>query len=304
MRPVGARRDAAVEDDHGPPVGGAPDQAAKALLETQHGLRKRELQERVLELLAASPENWIARRSERQPGNENAGQRLARQVEPLPEAVGAAEHRFGQTYESLHQGPPAARAAALGQDLDALGRQVLTEPGRGLVELLHRRQQHQRPAGQPARGLRHDGDEALDEVVLGRGGQVVGVMPRFLQALELAHGGLSELHVVEDMRSRKHEMLARSTAVVALPGGSGTLEELLEAVTLKRLGIFLGPIIICNISNYYAPLLAQLAAAVSERFMDERHASMWQVVASVDEVLAALESAPPWPASALQFANL
>jgi uncharacterized protein (TIGR00730 family) len=145
---------------------------------------------------------------------------------------------------------------------------------------------------------------ALADGALARGGQVVGVMPRFLQALELAHGGLSELHVVEDMRSRKHEMLARSTAVVALPGGSGTLEELLEAVTLKRLGIFLGPIIICNISNYYAPLLAQFAAAVSERFMDERHASMWQVVASVDEVLPALESAPPWPASALQFANL
>lgn len=145
---------------------------------------------------------------------------------------------------------------------------------------------------------------ALADGALARGGQVVGVMPRFLQALELAHDGLSELQVVEDMRSRKHLMLARSTAVVALPGGSGTLEELLEAVTLKRLGIYLGPIIICNVRNYYAPLLAQFAAAVTERFMDERHASMWQVVADVEEVLSALESAPPWPASALEFANL
>jgi uncharacterized protein (TIGR00730 family) len=145
---------------------------------------------------------------------------------------------------------------------------------------------------------------ALADGALARGGQVVGVMPRFLQALELAHDGLSELHVVEDMRSRKHEMLARSSAVVALPGGSGTLEELLEAVTLKRLGIYLGPIIICNLRNYYAPLLVQFAAAVTERFMDERHLSMWQVVANVDEVLRALESAPPWPASALEFANL
>jgi len=74
---------------------------------------------------------------------------------------------------------------------------------------------------------------------LDNGGKVVGVIPKFMQELEWGYGGLTELHIVEDMRERKHRMLLGSDAVIALPGGSGTLEELLEAITLKRLGIYL-----------------------------------------------------------------
>lgn len=145
---------------------------------------------------------------------------------------------------------------------------------------------------------------ALADGALAAGGQVVGVMPRFLKDLEVSHGGLTELHVVEDMRTRKHLMLSRSGAVVALPGGSGTFEELLEAITLKRLGIFLGPIIIVNTRGFFAPLLAQFASAVQERFMDARHLSMWQVVEMPEQVLAALKSAPAWSAAARKFATL
>ena len=103
---------------------------------------------------------------------------------------------------------------------------------------------------------------------------------------------LSELHVVEDMRTRKHEMLTRASAVIALAGGTGTLEELLEAMTLKRLGLFLGPIVIVNTRGYYAPLLAQLASAIDGRFMDSRHGAMWSVVAEPDDVLPAGRSRP------------
>ncbi len=145
---------------------------------------------------------------------------------------------------------------------------------------------------------------ALADGALAAGGRVIGVMPRILRDLEVSHDGLSELHVVEDMRTRKHLMLSRSEAVVALPGGCGTFEELLEAMTLKRLGVFLGPIVIVNTRGYFGPLLAMLETAVRERFMDARHRSMWQVVTGPDEVIAALEAAPPWSAEARRFATV
>ena len=145
---------------------------------------------------------------------------------------------------------------------------------------------------------------ALADGALAAGGIVVGVMPQFLKDLEVAHAGISELRVVEDMRTRKHLMLSSSEAVVALPGGSGTFEELLEAITLKRLGVYLGPIVIVNTLGYFAPLLALFEAAVRERFMDARHLAMWQVVDSPEEVLAALDRAPSWDASARRFATL
>jgi hypothetical protein len=108
--------------------------------------------------------------------------------------------------------------------------------------------------------------------------------------------------VVDDMRMRKHEMLSRSRAVVALPGGSGTLEELFEAITLKRLGIYLHPIVLVNTRGFFEPLLALLESAVRERFMDARHLAMWQVVDEPERVPEALASAPAWSAEARRFA--
>jgi len=73
---------------------------------------------------------------------------------------------------------------------------------------------------------------------LANGGKVIGIMPRFMQELEWAHRQVTELRVVENMRERKHLMLTGSDAVIALPGGCGTLEELFETITLKRLAIY------------------------------------------------------------------
>ena len=143
---------------------------------------------------------------------------------------------------------------------------------------------------------------ALAEGALAAGGRIIGVIPKFMVELEWGHDDLTELHVVEDMRTRKHEMLARSSAVIALPGGTGTLEELFEAITLKRLGLFLGPIVIVNTRGYYDPLITQLASAIDERFMDGRHASMWTVVAGPDDVLPALDAAAAWGADSRDFA--
>jgi uncharacterized protein (TIGR00730 family) len=143
---------------------------------------------------------------------------------------------------------------------------------------------------------------ALATGALAAGGRIVGVIPKFMVDLEWGHDDLTELHVVEDMRTRKHEMLTRATAVVALPGGTGTLEELFEAVTLKRLGLYLGPIVIVNTRGYYDPLIAQLEAAIGERFMDGRHAAMWTVVAEPEDVLPAIESSASWGEDSRDFA--
>jgi uncharacterized protein (TIGR00730 family) len=145
---------------------------------------------------------------------------------------------------------------------------------------------------------------AVADGALSRGGRVLGVLPRFLSELEISHDGLTELQLVDDMRTRKHLMLSQSEAVVALPGGCGTFEELLEAITLKRLGIFLGPIVIVNTRDFYAPLLALFDAAIRERFMDERHRAIWQVVPDPESMLDALASAPPWSAEMRRYASI
>lgn len=143
---------------------------------------------------------------------------------------------------------------------------------------------------------------ALADGALSRSGRVVGILPRFMADLEWGHPGLTELKLVEDIRTRKHLMLTGAQAAIALPGGCGTLEELLEAITLKRLGLFLGPIVLVNTRGFFHPLLELLSRAVDERFMDQRHALMWQVVAQPEEVPDALERAPAWTAESRSFA--
>lgn len=143
---------------------------------------------------------------------------------------------------------------------------------------------------------------ALADGALSCGGRVVGVLPRFMADLEWGHRGLSELELVEDMRARKHLMLARSQAAVALPGGSGTLEELLETLTLKRLGLYLNPIVLVNTRGFFEPLIELLSHAVGERFMDPRHLDMWQLVSEPEQVPDAIDSAPEWSTAARSFA--
>ena len=144
----------------------------------------------------------------------------------------------------------------------------------------------------------------LAEGVLTKGGKIIGVIPRFMQELEWDHKGLTELQVAKNMRERKHIMLTDSDAAIALPGGSGTLEELMEAISLKRLGIYLKPIVLVNVKSFFDPLLSLLQRCIDERFMDERHAAMWQVAAGPDDILGAIHSAAPWTHDARRFATM
>jgi len=142
----------------------------------------------------------------------------------------------------------------------------------------------------------------LASAALSAGGKVTGVIPRFMDDLEWGHRGLTELRVVEDMHERKRTMLDLSDAVVALPGGCGTFEELMESITWKRLGLFRGPIVLVNVNGFYNPCVELLNRSVDEGFMDERHRAMWSVVREPEEVPEALRSAPEWPADARSFA--
>lgn len=143
---------------------------------------------------------------------------------------------------------------------------------------------------------------ALADGALAEGGRVTGVIPRFMEDLEWGHRRITELVVVDDMHERKRTMLERADAVVALPGGCGTLEELFEAMAWKRLGLYLGPIVIVNTRGFFDECIHLLDRCVDEGFMDQRHRSMWTVVSEPREVIAAIAASPRWERASRNFA--
>ena len=146
------------------------------------------------------------------------------------------------------------------------------------------------------------GEILVAEGALAEGAHVHGVIPGFLNTVEHGHANLPRLEVVADMRERKRRMIEDSDAVISLPGGTGTLEELLEVITLKRLGQFLGPIVLLNTNGYYDRFAAFLENAVAERFMSPRHSEMWSLVDEPEQVPQALLEAPAWSEDAREFA--
>lgn len=145
---------------------------------------------------------------------------------------------------------------------------------------------------------------ALADGALSAGGRVIGVLPRFMDDLEWGHDRLTELILVNDLHERKRLMIQEVDAVVALPGGCGTWEELFEAMSWKRLGLYCGPIVIVNTAEFYDPMLAQLERSVEQRFMDERHRAMWTVVEQPDQVPDAIRNAPIWKPEYRSFSGL
>lgn len=135
---------------------------------------------------------------------------------------------------------------------------------------------------------------AMADAAVDAGGEVHGIIPEFLTHVEKGHQRLSSLEIVDTMHTRKARMLDKSDAVITLPGGCGTFEELFEVITLKRLGQFLGPIILVNTRRYYDALLGFLRQSVDEHFMNRTHLDMWQTIEQPEQVLSALGEAPPW----------
>ena len=145
---------------------------------------------------------------------------------------------------------------------------------------------------------------ACADAALEAGGEVTGVIPRFMVEQGWCHTGLTELIETADMHERKEVMARLSDGAVALPGGVGTLEELLEIITWKQLGLFLKPIVVLNAGGYYDPLLAQLDRAVDERFMRPVHRDIWRVAATAGEAVRMAEETPLWDSSVRKFAAL
>jgi len=144
----------------------------------------------------------------------------------------------------------------------------------------------------------------LAEGALSKGGKVHGIIPQFMYDLEWGHNGLTELKIVETMHERKRLMLEGTDAAIALPGGSGTFEELFETITVKRLGDYLNPIILVNTNNYFDTLLELLEKSIAEKFMDPRSRLMWTEVTEPSQVLDAINNAPAWSKDSRRFATL
>ncbi len=146
----------------------------------------------------------------------------------------------------------------------------------------------------------------LADTVLDLGGRIKGIMPRFMNEVEWAHRRVTDFELTDTMHQRKARFLEGVDGLIALPGGTGTMEELLEAVTLKRLGQLTQPIVIVNTRGFYDPLREMLERCVRERFMHESHLELWTFVDEPEQVLPAMASAPSWPAAglALEIATL
>lgn len=145
---------------------------------------------------------------------------------------------------------------------------------------------------------------AAADACMNAGGRAIGVIPRFMIEQGWQHDGMSRLIVTESMHRRKETMAEMSDACIALPGGVGTLEEVLEIITWKQLGLYLKPIVILNTGGYFDPLLEQFDRAARERFMRTEHRKIWTVAATPGEAIDACENTPLWDSSVRRFAAL
>ena len=145
---------------------------------------------------------------------------------------------------------------------------------------------------------------AIQDAALAAGGEAVGVIPTFMINEGWHHEGLTQLIETATMHERKQMMADLSNGVIALPGGCGTMEELLEIITWKQLGLYLNPIIILNIDGFYDNLLAQLNKAIEDNFMRSIHADIWKVATTPKEAIELLLSTPSWDKGIRKFAAI
>ena len=135
----------------------------------------------------------------------------------------------------------------------------------------------------------------LADAALAAGGEVVGVIPRFLERREVGHPGLTRLELVDSMHERKARMASLADAFVALPGGLGTLEELFEVWTWNLLGIHAKPCGLLDVEGYFSPLVEFLDRSVEEAFVSTAHRAILSVDDDPDRLLERLAGAPATP---------
>ncbi|MEA3316909.1 MAG: TIGR00730 family Rossman fold protein [Bacteroidota bacterium] len=143
---------------------------------------------------------------------------------------------------------------------------------------------------------------ALADTVIEQNGKIIGIIPEFMMDVEWGHKNISDLIIVKDMHERKRKLIEDVDAVLILPGGSGTLEETMEVITLKRLGLFTKPIIFLNTDGFYKSLFEFFDKMIDEKFMREEHRKIWTEINHPNEIVSAINNAPKWDSSAIKFA--
>jgi hypothetical protein len=133
----------------------------------------------------------------------------------------------------------------------------------------------------------------IADACLQAGGRVIGIIPEFLRAREVGHGAVTELVVVDNMHQRKQAMFERSDGFVILPGGLGTLEELFEVLTWKQLRLHDKPIVVVDVAGYWQPLQALIEHVIGQGFAGPAMRELLRLVADVDAILPAIETAAP-----------
>jgi uncharacterized protein (TIGR00730 family) len=132
----------------------------------------------------------------------------------------------------------------------------------------------------------------LADAALAAGGEVVGIIPGHLDKTELGHRGATELIVVDSMHERKYMMFEESDAFAILPGGLGTLDETFEMLTWRKLGLHDKPIILVDVAGYWRPLLGLIDHVIGQGFAAPTDRDLYKVVSTVEELVAAVETAP------------
>lgn len=135
---------------------------------------------------------------------------------------------------------------------------------------------------------------ALADGMLANKGRITGIIPSFMVEYGWSNPKITETIVTHDMRERKKLMIAGVDAVVALPGGIGTLEEIMEVITLKQLGQFNKPIILLNTNNFYNHLTAFLEEMIRQQFMNDYHRGLWTVADHPEDIIPAVENSNHW----------
>ncbi len=133
---------------------------------------------------------------------------------------------------------------------------------------------------------------AVADAVLDAGGEVLGIIPEFLTAMEVAHERVTELVVTDSMHSRKRRMFELADAFVTMPGGLGTLDETVEIITWRQLGLHEKPVLLCNVGGWADALLGAFETAVADGFAGQSARFLYEVFPDVPGVLARLRDVP------------
>ncbi|MBK6678979.1 MAG: TIGR00730 family Rossman fold protein [Ignavibacteriales bacterium] len=143
-------------------------------------------------------------------------------------------------------------------------------------------------------GGRHGLMGAVSDGTLEKGGRVIGVIPEFMMSLEWGRDDIYSLELTDDMETRKLKMIDGSDAIVVLPGGSGTMEEFYQVLTMKRLGQYVNPVIVVNTNGFFNKWIEFMEVTVKENFLGRDHLKMYTVISDSTWLYRAIADSHIW----------